>query len=193
MLMTMSISRAPSRIARRASMALTSLVAAPNGKPMTDATATSVPRRLSAARRTQVGLMQTAAKRCSAASAQSLSMSAAEASGLRSVWSMKRARSPGTSAARPWYSTRVAPPATTSRTLGAHCAAHARWQAVQASEAAPALAPVAALVAGRARLLARSRARPERGEHLPGDRLHQLVSLAARLGHPARPSPGARV
>ena len=88
MLMTMSISRAPSRMARRASSALTSLVAAPNGKPMTEATTTSVPRRLSAARRTQVGLMQTAAKRYSAASAQSRSMSAAEASGRRSVWSM---------------------------------------------------------------------------------------------------------
>jgi len=41
-LMTMSISRAPSRMARRASWALTSAVAAPNGKPITEATATSV-------------------------------------------------------------------------------------------------------------------------------------------------------
>ncbi len=43
MLMTMSISRAPSRIARRASRALTSVVPAPKGNPMTEATATSVP------------------------------------------------------------------------------------------------------------------------------------------------------
>ena len=88
MLMTMSISRAPSRIARRASVALTSVVLAPKGKPMTEATATSVPRRFSAARRTHVGLMQTAAKRCSAASAHRRSISAAVASGRRSVWSM---------------------------------------------------------------------------------------------------------
>ncbi len=88
MLMTMSISRAPSRIARRASKALISVGVAPNGKPTTEATPTSVSRRSSAARRTQVGLTQTAAKRYSAASAQSRSMSATTASGRRSVWSM---------------------------------------------------------------------------------------------------------
>src|SRR5450759_1039812 len=38
-----------------------------------------------------------------------------------------------------------------------------------------------------------TRAGAEGGEHLPRDRLHQLVSLAARLGHPAWPSPGARM
>ena len=88
MLMTMSISRAPSRTARRASKAFTSEGVAPKGKPMTEATATSVSRSRTAARRTQVGLTQTEAKWCSAASSQSLSMSAAEASGLSSVWSM---------------------------------------------------------------------------------------------------------
>ncbi len=124
MLITMSISRAPSRMARRASMALTSVVAAPNGKPITDATATSVPRTLSAARRIQVGLMHTAAKWCSTASAHRRSMSAAVASGRSRVWSMYPARSSGTSLPRPWYAIRLAPLVTTSRTLSAQCAAH---------------------------------------------------------------------
>ncbi len=88
MLMTMSISRAPSRRARRVSKALTSAGVAPKGKPTTEATATSVPRRRSAQRRTQVGFTQTEAKRCSMASSHSLSISAAVASGRSRVWSM---------------------------------------------------------------------------------------------------------
>ena len=45
MLITMSISRAPSRMARRASNAFTSVVVAPNGNPTTEATRTFEPRR----------------------------------------------------------------------------------------------------------------------------------------------------
>ena len=74
---------------------------APNGKPMTDATGTPVPLRFAAARETQTGLMQTLAKPCWTASAHSLSMSAAVASGLSSVWSMYPARSAGTWPASP--------------------------------------------------------------------------------------------
>ena len=87
-LMTMSISRAPSRSARRVSRTFTSVVAAPSGKPMTEATATSVPARFSYARRTQAGFTQTAAKPYCFASAQRRSMSALVAAGSRSVWSM---------------------------------------------------------------------------------------------------------
>ncbi len=62
MLSTMSTSRAPSRNARRASIALISGVVAPNGNPITVQTGTDVPLRFSAARFTQVGLMHTEAK-----------------------------------------------------------------------------------------------------------------------------------
>ena len=52
MLMTMSISRAPSRIARRASSALVSGGCAPSGKPTTQQTLTGEPRSSDAACRT---------------------------------------------------------------------------------------------------------------------------------------------
>ncbi len=52
MLITMSISRAPSRIARRASSALVSGGCAPSGKPTTQHTFTGVPRSSAAAWRT---------------------------------------------------------------------------------------------------------------------------------------------
>ena len=62
MLMTMSISRAPSRMAWRASMALIAGVCAPRGKPTTEQATASLPRRFRATRRTQAGFTQTEAK-----------------------------------------------------------------------------------------------------------------------------------
>ena len=100
-LITMSISRAPSRMARRASSAFTSVVFAPKGNPTTDATLTPEPRRFCAHRRTHVGFTQTDANSYRRASSHSLSMSSAVASGRSSVWSMNRARSRGTSAPSP--------------------------------------------------------------------------------------------
>ena len=61
-LMTMSISVAPSKIARRVSKFLTSAVVAPSGKPTTEQTPTPVPRSCAAAVATHAGLTQTVAK-----------------------------------------------------------------------------------------------------------------------------------
>jgi hypothetical protein len=69
-------------------MAFTSDVVAPNGNPITLHTGTEAPRRFSAARFTQVGLIHTEAKWYCSASRQSWSMSEAVASGLSRVWSM---------------------------------------------------------------------------------------------------------
>ncbi len=138
MLMTMSISRAPSRMTRRASWALISDSVAPNGKPMTEATAT--PGALEArraARDTQTGLMHTDANPWRTASAQSLSMSAAVASGFSSVWSMYWARPWGTLPASPLYPMRDAPVPTISWTFGAQRAAQPPVQAAQFPVAEP--------------------------------------------------------
>ena len=84
----MSISDAPSKIARRVSNCLTSGVVAPSGKPTTEQTPTGVPRSFWAASATQVGFTHTVANLNSAASLQSCSISLAVASGFSSVWSM---------------------------------------------------------------------------------------------------------
>ena len=60
--MTMSISTAPSKIARRVSYCLTSGVVAPNGKPTTEQTPTPLPRNNLAQKATQVGFTHTVAK-----------------------------------------------------------------------------------------------------------------------------------
>ena len=61
-LITMSISEAPSKIARRVSYCFTSAVVAPSGKPTTEQTPTPDPRSSDAAVATQTGLTQTVAK-----------------------------------------------------------------------------------------------------------------------------------
>src|SRR5262249_13243745 len=61
-LMTISISVAPSKIARRASYAFTSARVAPSGNPTTVQTFTGEPYRIEAHSFTQVGLTQTDAK-----------------------------------------------------------------------------------------------------------------------------------
>ncbi len=101
-LITMSISRAPSRMTLRVSKAFISAGVAPNGNPTTLATRTFVPRSRSAHRRTQNGFTQTLAKPNCLASSHSWSMSSMVASGLSSVWSMYFARSVGTFAPSPW-------------------------------------------------------------------------------------------
>ena len=88
MLITMSISVAPSKIARRVSYCLTSAVVAPSGNPTTEQTPTPVPRSRAAASATQAGFTHTVAKWNSAASRHSFSISARVASGLSSVWSI---------------------------------------------------------------------------------------------------------
>src|ERR1017187_6236299 len=94
---TMSISLAPSRMARRASSAFISLGMAPSGNPTTVQTTEELPARRAAQRLTKTGLTHTDAKPNWAASSQSWSMSEYVASARRRVWSMKRARSLGTS------------------------------------------------------------------------------------------------
>ncbi len=83
--MTMSISLAPSRMARRASSALFSAGVAPSGKPTTVQTTEELRARRAAQRRTKIGLTQTDAKLNCAASSQSLSMSEYVASARSSV------------------------------------------------------------------------------------------------------------
>ena len=95
MLMTMSISRAPSKSARRVSYCLTSGVVAPSGNPTTEQTFTADPCRSRAQLATQVGFTHTLAKWYSAASRHNFSTSLREASGLSSVWSIIAATSPG--------------------------------------------------------------------------------------------------
>src|ERR1035438_1517865 len=95
--MTMSISLAPSRTARRASSAFISLGMAPSGKPTTVHTTEELPARRATQRLTKTGLTHTDAKPNWAASSQSWSMSEYVASARRRVWSMKLARSLGTS------------------------------------------------------------------------------------------------
>ena len=104
-------------MARRASIALISAVAAPKGKPTTQHATTPLPFSASATRFAHVGLTHTEANPYSRASAHIRSMSQAAASGLSSVWSMNPARSVGTSAPAPLKVTRVAPAASTERTL----------------------------------------------------------------------------
>ena len=89
MLITMSISRAPARStrARLVGLDLGERGAEREADHARDR-ARPLPLRFAAARGTQTGLMHTLAKPCSTASAHSLSMSAAVASGLSSVWSM---------------------------------------------------------------------------------------------------------
>ncbi len=60
--MTMSISVAPSKIARRVSYCFTSGVVAPSGNPTTEQTPTPEPRSNRAAAATQPGFTQTVAK-----------------------------------------------------------------------------------------------------------------------------------
>ena len=83
--MTMSISDAPSKMARRVSKFLTSAVVAPSGNPTTEQTPTPVPRSREAASATHTGFTHTVAKWNSAASRQSFSISARVASALSSV------------------------------------------------------------------------------------------------------------
>ena len=80
--MTMSISRAPSRMARRASSALISDGVAPSGKPTTVQTSGDRPRGAAAQRLTWIGFTQTEAKPYCAASSQSLSISRVGGVGL---------------------------------------------------------------------------------------------------------------
>ena len=96
MLMTMSISFAPSRIALRASRALISGAAAPSGNPTTAQTLTGVPRS-SALRLLDVGRIHAHREEAvgPAPRAHSFSMSAGVASGFSSVWSIIFARSVG--------------------------------------------------------------------------------------------------
>ena len=79
----MSISVAPSKIARRVSYCFTSGVVAPSGKPTTEHTPTPVPRSRAAARATQVGFTHTVANLHSAASRHSVSISSARGVGLQ--------------------------------------------------------------------------------------------------------------
>ena len=60
-LMTMSISAAPSKMARRVSKFLTSAVVAPSGNPTTEQTPTPVPRSRDAASATHTGFTHTVA------------------------------------------------------------------------------------------------------------------------------------
>ena len=88
MLMTMSISRAPSRMARRASAALISGSVAPSGKPTTVQVSTGVPRRASLTVLVQQAFTQMERNRNLRASAHSASTCSRVASGFRIVWSM---------------------------------------------------------------------------------------------------------
>src|SRR5207249_11848521 len=94
MLITISISRAPSAIASRASYAFTRAIVAPSGNPTTAHTPTPLPSRRRAASLTHVGLTQTLANVKSSASRHRISMSCRVASGLRRVWSISLATSP---------------------------------------------------------------------------------------------------
>src|SRR3990172_1834624 len=135
MFTTMSISRAPSRSARLASIALISGVVAPNGNPTTEHATTPDPFTASATRFAQTGFTHTEANPYSTASADIRSISAAVASGLSSVWSMNPARSVGTSAPTPLKDTLVAPAANTERTLFAEWTTQSPTQARQSSQA----------------------------------------------------------
>ena len=81
----MSISLAPSRMARRASSALFSPGVAPSGKPTTVQTTEELRARRAAQRLTKIGLTQTDAKPNCAASSQSWSISEYVASARSSV------------------------------------------------------------------------------------------------------------
>ena len=85
MLITMSTSRAPSKIARRVSKCLTSAVVAPSGNPTTEQTPTPAPRSSAGTRATHAGLTHTVANWNSAASRHSFSISCRVASGFSSV------------------------------------------------------------------------------------------------------------
>ena len=88
MFITISTSSAPFAIASLVSKALTSIVFAPKGKPITVQTFTSLPFKSLAANSTLVGFMQTEAKLYSKASLQSFSIDALSASGFNIVWSI---------------------------------------------------------------------------------------------------------
>ncbi len=93
MLITMSISRAPQRIASRASYALAEGSAAPSGKPTTAIGTVLLPERIRAAVPTWTLFTQTVAKPWVRASSASLITSSRVASGLSRVWSMNGAMS----------------------------------------------------------------------------------------------------
>ena len=84
-LITMSISQAPSKMARRVSKCFVSAVVAPSGNPTTEQTLTRLPCRRRAQVATHVGFTQTLANSYCAASRQSVSISWRVASGLSSV------------------------------------------------------------------------------------------------------------
>ena len=85
MLITMSISSAPSRIASRASYAFALVVAAPSGKPTTATVMTPLPRSSSLQSRTLAEFTHTDAKPYVRASSHSVTTSSRVASGLSSV------------------------------------------------------------------------------------------------------------
>ncbi len=72
--MTVSISRAPSKMARCVSYRFTSAVVAPSGKPTTEQTPTPLPERSRAHNATHVGLTHTVANLNCAASRHRSSM-----------------------------------------------------------------------------------------------------------------------
>jgi hypothetical protein len=85
MLMTISSSLAPSKMARRASKDFVSGEFAPSGKPITVHTFTPLPRRAQAASRTQVGFMHTEANPYRAPSSHIVIISSRVASGFNNV------------------------------------------------------------------------------------------------------------
>ena len=85
MLITMSISAAPARMASRVSNALALVVPAPRGNPTTAMGFTELPSRRRLASATFEVFRQTVAKPYLRASSQSLITSSRVASGLRSV------------------------------------------------------------------------------------------------------------
>ena len=87
-LITISTSVAPFAITSFVSKALTSVVVAPKGNPITVQTSTSVPSNAVAATGTIDGFMQTEAKLYSTASLQSFKTSFSVASGFNIVWSI---------------------------------------------------------------------------------------------------------
>ena len=87
-LITISTSVAPFAIASAVSNALTSVVFAPKGNPITVHTSTSVPSKTFAATLTIAGLTHTDAKLYSTASLQSLITSFTVASAFNIVWSI---------------------------------------------------------------------------------------------------------
>ncbi len=88
MLMTMSISRAPSSRARRVSNSFVSVIESPCGKPTTVPTTTFEPARSPVAEATSAGLTQTDHVPYRSASSQPARTSSSVSSGRRSEWSI---------------------------------------------------------------------------------------------------------